>query len=114
MNRKSVLVVDDDASLRRVTQMQLEEAGYEVFTAADAAAGLAVMDASAPSLVITDMKMPGLSGIDLLRELRSRYPETPVILITAFGTVQTAVEAMRAGAYDYITKHIDYNEKRRA
>ena len=110
MNRKSVLVVDDDASLRRVTQMQLEEAGYEVFTAADAAAGLAVMDASAPSLVITDMKMPGLSGIDLLRELRSRYPETPVILITAFGTVQTAVEAMRAGAYDYITKPIDYNE----
>jgi two-component system NtrC family response regulator len=110
MNRKSVLVVDDDASLRRVTQMQLEEAGYEVFTAADAAAGLEVMEASVPSLVVTDLKMPGMSGIELLQELRSRYPETTVILITAFGTVQTAVEAMRAGAYDYITKPIDYDE----
>jgi DNA-binding NtrC family response regulator len=110
MSLKSILVVDDDASLRRVTQLQLEEAGYEVFTAADAAAGLAVMEASVPSLVIADMKMPGMSGIELLRELRSRYPETTVILITAFGTVQTAVEAMRAGAYDYITKPIDYDE----
>jgi two-component system NtrC family response regulator len=110
MNRKSILVVDDDESLRRVTQMQLEEAGYEVFTAADAALGLQAMDEFAPSLVITDMKMPGMSGIELLRELRSRYPETTVILITAFGTVQTAVEAMKAGAYDYITKPIDYDE----
>ncbi len=110
MNPKSILVVDDDASLRRVTQMQLEEAGYAVLTAADAAAGLAAMDACGPSLVITDMKMPGISGIEFLRELRSRYPETTVILITAFGTVQTAVEAMRAGAYDYIAKPIDYDE----
>jgi DNA-binding NtrC family response regulator len=110
MSRKSALVVDDDASLRRVTQMQLEEAGYEVFTAADAAAALEVMEASVPPLVIADIKMPGASGIDLLRELRSSYPETTVILITAFGTVQTAVEAMKAGAYDYITKPIDYDE----
>lgn len=110
MNQKSVLVVDDDASLRRVTQMQLEEAGYEVFTAASAADGLEVMEASVPSLVITDVRMPGMSGIELLHELRSRYPETTVILITAFGNVQTAVEAMRAGAYDYITKPIDHDE----
>jgi DNA-binding NtrC family response regulator len=110
MNPKSVLVVDDDESLRRVTQMQLEEAGYEVFTAADGTAGLRVMEESAPPLVVADLKMPGMSGIELLRELRSRYPETTVILITAFGTVQTAVEAMRAGAYDYITKPIDYDE----
>ncbi len=110
MNLKSVLVVDDDASLRRVTQMQLEEAGYEVFTAANAADGLEVMEESVPSLVITDVKMPGMSGIELLHELRSRYPETTVILITAFGNVQTAVEAMRAGAYDYITKPIDHDE----
>jgi DNA-binding NtrC family response regulator len=110
MTRKSILVVDDDESLRRVTQMQLEEAGYEVYTAADAALALQVMEESAPALVITDMKMPGMSGIDLLRELRTRYPETTVILITAFGTVQTAVEAMKAGAYDYINKPIDYDE----
>ncbi len=110
MNPKSVLVVDDDESLRRVTQMQLEEAGYEVFTAGDASGALEAMEASIPSLVITDMKMPGRSGIDLLRELRSRYPETTVILMTAYGTVQTAVEAMRAGAFDYIAKPIDYDE----
>ncbi|MCL5742363.1 MAG: sigma-54 dependent transcriptional regulator [Acidobacteria bacterium] len=110
MNRDSILVVDDDRSLRRVTQMQLEDAGYEVFTAGDAGTALELMDSHVPSVVITDMKMPGTSGIELLRELRSRYPETTVILITAFGTVQTAVEAMRAGAYDYITKPIDYDE----
>ncbi len=110
MNRKSVLVVDDDASLRCVTQAQLEEAGYEVFAAADGAGALEVMEASVPSAVITELKMPGMSGIELLRELRSSYPETTVILITAFGSVQSAVEAMRAGAYDYLTKPLDYDE----
>jgi two-component system NtrC family response regulator len=60
--------------------------------------------------VITDLKMPGMSGLDLLKQLRSEYPETTVILITAYGTIQNAVEAMKAGAYDYITKPIDYEE----
>ncbi len=110
MSKKTILVVDDDESLRRVTQMQLEEAGYEVFTAGDAAQSLQMLDQVAPALVITDQKMPGMSGIELLRQLRSEYPDTSVILITAFGTVHTAVEAMKAGAYDYITKPIDYDE----
>jgi two-component system NtrC family response regulator len=110
MNRRSILVVDDDESLRRVTRMQLEEAGYEVFTAASAAQGLDVMNASAPALVIAELNMPGMSGIELLRELRSGYAETTVILITASATVRTAVEAMKAGAYDCITRPIDYDE----
>jgi two-component system NtrC family response regulator len=110
MNLKTVLVVDDDESLRRVTQMQLEEAGYETFTAADGALALRIIEEKEPALVVTDLKMPGMSGIELLRLLRSQYPDTTVIMITAFGTVQNAVEAMKAGAYDYITKPIDYDE----
>ena len=110
MNRRTVLVVDDDESLRRITQMQLEEAGYETFTAAEGALALRIIEEKAPTLVLTDLKMPGMSGLELLRRLRSDHPDTTVIMITAFGTVHTAVEAMRAGAYDYITKPIDYDE----
>jgi DNA-binding NtrC family response regulator len=110
MSRNRILVVDDDASLRRIVEMQLEEAGYDVTTAADGRQALSVLDESAPALVITDLKMPGMSGLDLLRKLRTDYPELTAIIITAFGTVETAVEAMKAGAYDYITKPIDYEE----
>src|SRR4051794_10009703 len=110
MRHKSVLVVDDDESLRRITQMQLEEAGYAAVTAASGDEALRLIDEDAPALVITDLKMPGISGLELLRKIREQYPQTAVVLITAFGTVQTAVAAMKAGAYDYITKPIDYEE----
>src|SRR5689334_16249631 len=68
------------------------------------------MESEPPELVITDWRMPGLSGLDLLKRIRASSPQTAVLMITAFGTVQTAVEAMKAGAYDYITKPIDYEE----
>ncbi len=110
MSGTSILVVDDDESLRRVTQMQLEEAGYETYAAADGTAALRIVEVKKPRLVLTDLKMPGMSGIELLRRLRAQYPDTAVIMITAFGTVQNAVEAMKTGAYDYITKPIDYDE----
>lgn len=110
MTRARVLVVDDDESLRWITQLQLEEAGYRVFVAADAEKAMEVIPMENPSLVITDMRMPGVSGIDLLRRIRAEQPEIFVIVITAFGTIQSAVEAMRSGAYDYITKPIDYEE----
>jgi two-component system response regulator AtoC len=110
MNRRRILIVDDDESVRVVVQMQLEEAGYEVFTACDAKEGLSQADEHAPSLVITDLKMPGGSGMDLLRNIRAEHPETAVVMITAFGTIQTAVEAMKSGAYDYVTKPIDFDE----
>jgi DNA-binding NtrC family response regulator len=90
--------------------MQLEEAGYEVLVARQGADGLNLIEDITPDLVITDLKMPGISGLDLLRKLREAYPETTVIMITAFGTVSTAVEAMKAGAYDYITKPVDYDQ----
>jgi DNA-binding NtrC family response regulator len=110
MKPSNILVVDDDESLRRVTQLQLEEAGYRVLTASNGTQALALMEEETPGLVITDLKMPGPSGLELLKKIRQDYPQTTVLLITAFGTVQTAVEAMKAGAYDYITKPIDYEE----
>jgi two-component system NtrC family response regulator len=110
MKPESILVVDDDESLRRVTQLQLEEAGFRVSTAAKGSEALEQMEEDEPALVITDLKMPGLSGMDLLKKIRESYPQTTVLMITAFGTIQTAVEAMKAGAYDYITKPIDYEE----
>jgi two-component system NtrC family response regulator len=103
-----ILVVDDDASLRRVLKMQLEEAGYQVALAATGEEALGALNQRRPDLVITDLRMPGTGGMDLLRHIREQHPDTTVIIITAFGTVETAVEAMKAGAYDYVTKPIDY------
>src|SRR5689334_5013171 len=97
-----ILIIDDDTSLRRVLEYNLQEEGYEVFAAADGAAGLTLFDEEQPELVITDLKMPGMSGFQVLAGVKSRAPETPVIVITAFGAVETAVEAMKLGAYDYI------------
>ena len=110
MKYRTILVVDDDESLRRVTQLQLEEAGYAVLTAASGDAALQAIEEEAPALVITDLKMPGMSGLDLLKKVRECAPQVMVLMITAFGTVQTAVAAMKAGAYDYVTKPIDYEE----
>lgn len=109
MNRNLILVVDDDASLRRVVQMQLQEAGYEVALAGDGESARVVIDEQHPKLVITDLRMPSADGMDLLRHIRESAQEITVIMITAFATVETAVAAMKAGAYDYITKPIDYD-----
>lgn len=107
---RSVLVVDDDESLRRVTQVQLEQAGFKTVTAADAVEALSALRQSLPDLVITDLKMPGMSGLELLRRIRADYPELIVVLLTAYGTVESAVEAMKLGAYDYITKPVHPDE----
>jgi len=110
MDPARLLVVDDDDNLRWVLQTQLEQMGYSVTTAADGETALQLMDSDPPALVLTDLKMPGMSGMDLLERIRRDYPEIPVLIITAFGTIQSAVEAMRSGAYDYLTKPIDYDE----
>ena len=103
-------MVDDDESLRWVTQVQLQQAGYEVAAAGSGAEALEALASAPADLVITDLRMPGMSGLDLLRRVRAEYPEAIVILVTAFGTVETAVEAMKAGAYDYITKPVNMDE----
>ncbi|MCC6588192.1 MAG: sigma-54-dependent Fis family transcriptional regulator [Bryobacterales bacterium] len=102
-----VLVVDDEDSLRRVTQVRLQQAGYAVDTAASGEHAVEMLGRQTYSLVLTDLRMSGMSGVDLLKQVRAEHPETVVIVITAFGTVETAVEAMKFGAYDYLTKPID-------
>lgn len=102
--KAKILVIDDDASLRRVLEYNLQEEGYEVQAASSGEEGLYLFGQSMPDLVITDMKMPGMDGLMVLKSVKERSPETLVIIITAFGTVDVAVEAMKAGAYDYITK----------
>jgi DNA-binding NtrC family response regulator len=104
----AILVVDDDSSVRRVMQMQLAEAGYDVRLAATGGEALRILLDLRPKLVITDLRMPDLDGIALLRHIADNEIETTVIIITAFGSIETAVQAMRLGAYDYITKPIDY------
>lgn len=110
--KRRILVVDDDESLRRVTQVQLQQSGYNVATASEGAEALTVLEQFPADLVITDLKMPGISGMELLRRIRSGYPEIMTIMVTAFGTIENAVEAMRAGAYDYITKPVQIEELR--
>jgi len=110
MNPARILVVDDDENLRWVLKTQLEEMGYSVSTAIDGEQALAAIEREPPALILTDLKMPGLSGLELLDRIRPDYPEMPVVIITAFATIQNAVQAMRAGAYDYLTKPIDYDE----
>jgi two-component system NtrC family response regulator len=99
-----ILFVDDDLAGREVALFNLRKAGYEVRAAADGAEGLSAFSAEPFDLVVTDLKMPGISGMDVLRAVRARAPEVPVLVITAFGNVDTAVEAMREGAYDFIGK----------
>jgi DNA-binding NtrC family response regulator len=108
MGGNAILIVDDDSSVRRVLQMQLSEAGYEVELAATGGGAHRILVERRPKLVITDLRMPDLDGIELLRRIAEDEIQTTVIIVTAFGTIETAVQAMRLGAYDYITKPIDY------
>jgi two-component system NtrC family response regulator len=110
MKKGRILVVDDEENLRRVLQVQLEGAGYQLHTAADASEALSLLERLPIDLVLTDFRMPGRSGLDLLREIRSRFPSVQAIMMTAFGTVEDAVEAMRAGAYHYVTKPVHLPE----
>lgn len=109
MSGKRILVVDDDRSLRSVMKMQLEEAGYQVSLAADGAEAYDLIRETRPQLVISDLKMP-TSGLELMRRIAEQDIQPTLIIVTAFGTVETAVEAMKLGAYDYVTKPLDFEE----
>ncbi len=98
-----ILLIDDDNSLREVVQFILTEAGHEVLSAADGEAGLDLM-AREPDLVITDIRMPGMDGMEVLRRVRQTPAAPPVIMLTAHGTVEQAVEAMQQGAFTYLLK----------
>ena len=103
-----VLVVDDEDAIREVLRLRLEAWGYQVALAGDGKQAEAQIDSFDPEIVVSDVVMPELSGLELLRRLQSSTPLRPVILLTAHGTVDMAVEAMKQGAHDFITKPIDY------
>jgi DNA-binding NtrC family response regulator len=106
--KMKILVVDDEDAMREVLQMRLEQWGYQVCLAADGIDGERAAQAFGPDIVISDIIMPRISGIDLLRLLKSGDPDRPVILVTAQGSIDLAVEAMKQGAQDFITKPLDY------
>jgi nitrogen regulation protein NR(I) len=113
IGKQQILVVDDEANLRRVLAAQLTRDGYEVHTAEDGEQALEFIKEHHVDLVISDLRMPKLSGMDLLRWTQSEEPKLPVVILTAHATVDTAVEALKIGAVDYISKPFDQDEVRR-
>ena len=107
---RKVLLIDDDDSLRRVTEYSLHSAGFQVLSATDGKQGLASFRTDSPQVVITDIQMPGLSGYDVLQLVKAERPETIVIVITAYSSVEKAVDAMKQGAYDYLVKPFSRDE----
>jgi two-component system, NtrC family, response regulator AtoC len=100
--KKRILIVEDEDKLRRVIELQLSSAGFEVDKAATAEDGLKIVDRA--DLVLTDLKLPGMSGLELLGVIRRQNAHVPVVMMTAFGSIETAVESMKAGATDFLLK----------
>ncbi len=110
MAEGTLLVVDDDSGARSALAELLRADGYSVETAGDGFKALGKLEDSTPDLVLTDLNMPGMDGVELLRKVKERDPELPVVLMTAYGGVETAVAAMREGAADYLTKPLNTDE----
>lgn len=102
-----IVVVDDELNIRGALVTLLEKKHYLVRGAGSAEEALEQLETATADLVLTDLKMPGMGGMEFLRRLKQKWPDTEVLVMTAFGSIDTAVEAMRCGAYDYITKPID-------
>jgi two-component system response regulator PilR (NtrC family) len=111
-HKGDILVIEDEKSMREVLRILLEEEGYELTTAADGLEGIERIRGSIFDLVITDIKMPGADGFEVLRTVKEVAPDTVVIMVTAFGTTESAIEAMKNGAYDYIHKPFKIDEIR--
>jgi DNA-binding NtrC family response regulator len=104
MKKIKILVVDDEAIVRESLSDWLKDAGYQVFTAENGHKALEVIEKEKPGIMITDMVMPGMDGIELMRRVKQIQPDIEVIIITAYGSIPTAIAAMKEGAYDYIEK----------
>jgi len=109
MGKAKVLVVDDEPQVREVLSRYLLSQGYECSTAHDGTSALRAAETEQPHIVLLDISMPGKSGIDVLKELQARYPDTAVVMVTAIADINVAIDAMRNGAYDYLVKPIDLN-----
>ena len=109
-SRPSLLLVDDDGVYRERLAKAITARGYEVRTAADAEAAVALAEAESPELAVLDLRMPGESGLDLLRRLKAIDPTTKILMLTGYGSITTALEAVRLGAVHYLTKPVDVDE----
>lgn len=107
---RRVLIVDDDDLVRETLRFVLEDGGYRVYSVASGAEALRLLEREPIDIVLSDIFMPGMNGFDLLRQIRERAPETPVILITGYGNIEMAREALKQGASDFITKPYNIHE----
>jgi len=110
--KPTILIVEDEAKMRRLLELNLGEDGFETLSAEDAESGLKQLRASAVDLVLTDVKLPGMNGMEFLQAVKRSNSAIPVVVMTAFGTVETAVEAMKLGASNYVLKPFSLDEMR--
>ena len=102
--KASILIVEDEPKMRRVLELQLAEEGFRARTAGDAETGLQLLSKEPFDVIVTDFKLPGMSGLEFLHAVKRVNADLPVVIMTAYGTVETAVDAMKAGASDYVLK----------
>ena len=107
MAKPRILIVDDEENIRRILQVAFEKAGYQALTAEDGQAALNVLGSEKIDCMLTDVTMPGITGYELLREAKATSPDLPVVIMTAYGTIPQAVNAIRDGAFEYLTKPFD-------
>lgn len=112
MSGSTVLIVDDERTLAKAVKAFLSDLGYEVEVAPDAERALEVLDTLRPDVVFADVRLPGISGIELLRRIREFDPAIAVVIMTAYGSIEGAVEAVKLGAFDYVKKPLDLEEVR--
>ncbi len=113
MEKGKILIVDDERSVLEMLKIVLSSEGYEVAVTPDPVDALRLIAVESPEVVVEDLRMPGMDGLELLKRIKSRWPQLPVVIITAFSTWDNAVEAMRMGAFDYIRKPFDIDQLRK-
>ena len=106
----NVLIVDDEKDFVEMLSLRLERAGHRVRSAFDGESGLAALAEAECDVVILDIRMPGIDGITVLKEIRARYPVVEVIMLTGHGTIDSAVEGLKSGAFDYVQKPAKFDE----
>ncbi|HWP30226.1 MAG TPA: sigma-54 dependent transcriptional regulator [Fimbriimonadales bacterium] len=110
MSKSKILIVDDENNIRKILVAAFERAGWTAVAEENAEAALSKLEEGSYHLILTDVLMPGMNGMEFLNAVKQKHPEIPVIVMTAYGTIPQAVEAMRAGAADYITKPFDLEQ----
>jgi len=110
MSKEKILIVDDEKSIRDFLEIMLKKEGYRVSSASGGEDAMRLFNNSSYDLVISDVRMKGMGGVELLKNIKETSPETIVLIVTAYASVDTAIDAMKAGAYDYLTKPFKIDE----